>query len=196
MPQPSPSRRPRAFRWLRSIALAAALALGLATPLAAAADAFDAIVVRYAESAVPVRAAELPAAQYARVAEALGVTLSVTGRTHDGANVLRMFQRLPIGDAEDIAARIAQDPGVEYAVADRVRTAQVVPTGPCYASASAAIAVAGSGNSRTTACTTTGLAAGTHDVPANQGGDAGNQASVSAPRSQVVNTCVPAPRNP
>ena len=230
---PSPtSRRAPAFRWLRSVTLAAALALGLATPMAASADTIDAIVVRYAETAVPVQATELPAAQYARVAEALGVTFSVTGRTrdggfvigfprsidvdavraalnklrldpsllyanvapgapvrdttgrptdrlivkyrdpalidlaragypldsarvgrvateagqavtwlrgtHDGANVLRMFQRLPIGDVEDIAARIAQDPGVEYAVADRIRSAQVVPTDPCYASASVA----------------------------------------------------------
>jgi serine protease len=228
---PTP-RRPGATRRLRAAALAAALALGLAALPAAAAGTIDAIVVRYADAAVSPQATDLPATQYARLAEALGATFSVTGRTpdggfvvtfprsidvdavraalnklrldpatlyanvapgapvrdatgrptdrivvkyrdpvltdlarsgypldstrvarvaadagqavtwlrgtHDGANVLRMFQRLPIGDVEDIAARIAQDPGVEYAVADRIRTAQVVPTDPCYASASVA----------------------------------------------------------
>ena len=50
----------------------------------------------------------------------------------------------------------------------------------------AAVALAGSGNSLTATCTTASLAAGTHGIVANYGGDAGNTASTSAALSQVV----------
>jgi len=50
-----------------------------------------------------------------------------------------------------------------------------------------AIALAGSGNSRTAACSTSALTAATHSITAAYGGDAGNNASASAVLSQVVN---------
>jgi hypothetical protein len=50
-----------------------------------------------------------------------------------------------------------------------------------------AVALAGSGNSRTAACSTGALTAATHSITAAYGGDAGNAASASAALSQVVN---------
>ena len=51
----------------------------------------------------------------------------------------------------------------------------------------AAVALAGSGNTRTATCTTSTLTAGTHSMTAAYGGDAGNVASTSSVFSQVVN---------
>ena len=56
-----------------------------------------------------------------------------------------------------------------------------------------AVALAGSGNSRTAACTTSTLTVATHSIVAAYGGDAGNNASNSATLSQVVNSAGPAP---
>ena len=49
-----------------------------------------------------------------------------------------------------------------------------------------AIALAGSGDTRTAACTTSSLAAGTHSIVASYAGNSANGASTSAPLSQVV----------
>ena len=50
-----------------------------------------------------------------------------------------------------------------------------------------AVALAGSGNSRTAACTTNTLAGGTHSIVATYGGDAANATSSSTALSQTVN---------
>src|SRR5207237_288019 len=50
-----------------------------------------------------------------------------------------------------------------------------------------AVALAGSGNSRTAACTTSALAGGVHSLVATYGGDAANAGSSSAALSQTVN---------
>ncbi len=50
-----------------------------------------------------------------------------------------------------------------------------------------AVALTGTGNTRTAACTTNTLAVGVHSIVANYVGDAGNTASANAPLSQVVN---------
>jgi hypothetical protein len=50
-----------------------------------------------------------------------------------------------------------------------------------------AVALAGSGNSKTAACSTSALTAATHSITAAYAGDAGNAASTSAALSQVVN---------
>src|SRR6185436_16232130 len=49
-----------------------------------------------------------------------------------------------------------------------------------------AIALTGTGNSRTAACTTSSLAVGTHPITASYAGDAGNAASTSTALSQVI----------
>ncbi len=49
-----------------------------------------------------------------------------------------------------------------------------------------AVALAGSGNTLTAACTTASLSAGTHGIAASYGGNAGNLASTSAALSQMV----------
>jgi hypothetical protein len=50
-----------------------------------------------------------------------------------------------------------------------------------------AVALTGSGNARTAACTTSALSQGTHSIVAAYAGDAGNAASSSSPLSQGVN---------
>jgi hypothetical protein len=50
-----------------------------------------------------------------------------------------------------------------------------------------AVALVGSGNSKTAACSTSALTAATHSVTASYGGDSGNAASTSTTLSQVVN---------
>ena len=51
-----------------------------------------------------------------------------------------------------------------------------------------AVALTGTGNSRTAACTSSSLAVGTHSIVASYAGDAGNAASTSTPWSQVIST--------
>ncbi len=50
----------------------------------------------------------------------------------------------------------------------------------------AAVALTGSGDSKTAACSTSGLAVGTHNLVASYGGDAGNLASASTALAQVI----------
>ena len=54
----------------------------------------------------------------------------------------------------------------------------------------AAVALAGSGNTRTAQCSTSALSAATHSIVANYGGNTGNAPSISTTLSQVVNGSV------
>ena len=60
--------------------------------------------------------------------------------------------------------------------------------GGASVSGCAAIALSGTGNTKTAKCTTSALVAGTHSIVASYGGDASNAASSSATLSQVVNS--------
>jgi hypothetical protein len=60
--------------------------------------------------------------------------------------------------------------------------------GAASIAACSAVALTGSGNTRTAACTTNSLAAATHSIVANYGGDANNLASASTALAQVVNS--------
>ena len=51
----------------------------------------------------------------------------------------------------------------------------------------AAVALSGSGNTRSAQCSTSTLSATTHSIVASYGGDANNAASISATLSQIVN---------
>jgi hypothetical protein len=58
----------------------------------------------------------------------------------------------------------------------------------------AAVALTGSGNTRTAACTTSTLAVGTHNITATYGGDVANSASSNSALAQVINVAfAPAP---
>jgi serine protease len=54
-----------------------------------------------------------------------------------------------------------------------------------------AVAIGGSGDTRSAVCTTSALAAGTHTIVAAYGGNATNAASTSAPLSQVIDAAPP-----
>lgn len=97
------------------------------------------IIVKYRDAslvALSRAGIALDSGQITRLATLAGQSLSWLRGAHDGANVLQMLQRLPISQVEAIAARIAQEPDVDYAQPDYIRTVQLVPTDPCYASAS------------------------------------------------------------
>ena len=52
----------------------------------------------------------------------------------------------------------------------------------------AAVALSGSGNTKTASCSTSSLAAGTHSIVATYSGDAANMGSASTPLSQVISS--------
>ncbi len=99
----------------------------------------DRLIVKYRDaspSSTTRAGTPLAAARIERISALAGVPVAWMRAGHDGYDVLRMLQRLPIARVEAIAATIAQDADVEYAQPDYIRTRQVVPTDPCYASAS------------------------------------------------------------
>ncbi len=99
----------------------------------------DRIIVKFRDTKlIALSKAGLPldAGRIAQLTSLAGVPVSWLRGAHDGGNVIQMMQRLPIAQVEEIAARIGQDPEVEYAQPDFIRTAQIVPTDPCYAAAS------------------------------------------------------------
>ncbi len=101
----------------------------------------DRLIVKYKDAALSSIARTglpLDAARVRGLEGLAGVPLAWSRGGHDGSNVLQMLQRLPIDEVEAIAARIAQQPDVDYAQPDYILTAQLVPTDPCYASAGAA----------------------------------------------------------
>lgn len=106
----------------------------------------DRLIVKYKDASLSTIASAgqpLDRARVGRLAALAGVPLAWSRGGHDGSNVLQMLQRLPIGEVEAIAARIAQESDVDYAQPDYIRTAQLVPTDPCYASASTAACAGG-----------------------------------------------------
>jgi subtilisin family serine protease len=101
------------------------------------------LVVKFRDAGLAVNAKGNIALDHSRIAqlsERGGQPLAWVHGTFNGANVLQMMQRLPIGQVEAMAQQIALDPEVEYAEPDyiRVPVAVAAPTDPCYASASIA----------------------------------------------------------
>ncbi len=99
----------------------------------------DRMIVKYRDAGAASRGqADVPpdAARMTRLSAAAGAPVGWVRRSADGADVLQLLARLPIAQAEAVAAQIALDPDVEYAQPDYIRTAQLVPSDPCYASAS------------------------------------------------------------
>jgi serine protease len=110
-------------------------------PVAASGPPTNRIVVKYRDAALAADARAnqpLPSSRVAALAQRGGQALAWVRGLFNGANVLQMQQRLPIGTVEAIARQIASDPDVEYAEPDYIRRAVAVPTDPCYASASVA----------------------------------------------------------
>jgi len=99
----------------------------------------DRIIVKFRDSKlIALSKAGLPldTGRIAQLTSLAGMPVAWLRGAPDGGNVIRMMQRLPIAQVEELAARIGQDPEIEYAQPDFIRTAQIVPTDPCYASAS------------------------------------------------------------
>src|SRR4051812_31871081 len=106
--------------------LFAALAAASLTcaPGAHAAESVSAIIVKLKPSAEKARVG--PAARLARVAEDNGVALQHVRTLAVGAELGALPHAVGVEHASAIAARIAADPAVEYAEADRrVETARV-----------------------------------------------------------------------
>ncbi len=104
------------------------------------------IVVKYKDPAANQRALAGNApdrAQLDRLAVAAGESLAFVRPMHDGAQVLELMRRNPIAAVEAMAARIAALPDVEWAQPDYIDRIALIPTDPCYASAS--VAACGSG---------------------------------------------------
>ena len=99
--------------------------------------ATDRLIVKYrdADGAAP---ATVSTFRLDRAGAAAGMPVTWMRRGADGAHVIQMLARRPIAEVEAVAARIALDADVEYAQPDYIRVANVVPTDPCYASASVA----------------------------------------------------------
>ncbi|HEX7270773.1 MAG TPA: Ig-like domain repeat protein [Casimicrobiaceae bacterium] len=68
-----------------------------------------------------------------------------------------------------------------------------ISDGASAISGCAAVALTGSGNTRTAQCSTSGLTAGTHSISAAYSGDVANAPSTSSALSQVVNSGSPPP---
>jgi serine protease len=98
-------------------------------------DGSDRLIVRYRHHTTSdsVDAATLQGAE--RAAGRAGAVLRHLRRTGAGDHVLKLDRRLGLDRLRQIAAEIrASDPQVEYAEADRIMTAQLVPTDPSYPS--------------------------------------------------------------
>jgi len=77
----------------------------------------------------------LDSSRVTRLATRGGASLAWLHGMFNGANVLQLLQFLPATQVEAIASLIALDPEVEWAEPDYIKTAKLVPTDPCYASA-------------------------------------------------------------
>lgn len=96
----------------------------------------DRLIVKYRDPALIAHArANLPVdrGRLAQLSTLANLPVAWVRGMHDGANVLRMPRPLPVAQVEAIAARIAQEPDVEYAQPDHIVTARRVPSDPCYA---------------------------------------------------------------
>ncbi|MEP7183150.1 MAG: S8 family serine peptidase [Betaproteobacteria bacterium] len=96
------------------------------------------MIVRYrdpARSSAARAGAPIDQAQVGRFAALAGQPLAWLRAGHDGSGILRLFRFLPADTVAAIAARIAQEPDIEYAQPDYIKDVSLVPTDPCYPSA-------------------------------------------------------------
>ncbi|MEP7275441.1 MAG: S8 family serine peptidase [Betaproteobacteria bacterium] len=98
----------------------------------------DRLIVKYkaVDATTSASAGDVPSQlQLGRLSALAGTPVSFLRTMHDGAQVMRMLQQLPIAQVEAIAARIAAQPDVEFAQPDYIDRIAAIPTDPCYASA-------------------------------------------------------------
>ena len=100
----------------------------------------------------------------------------------------------PPGGSSTTLASSANPSNVNANVTFTATVVGTTPTGNVAFAASSttiagcgAVALSGTGNTRTAACTTNTLVAGVHSMVASYGGDGSNTGSANAPLSQVVN---------
>lgn len=125
--------------WFRTL-LITALLTGLAGPMPAAgaarqpgAPAQPAVRQLIVKLTGPAPAS-VDALTLGPLSAAAGVALSYVRSMLTGAQVLRLPQAVPAAEAQRIAARLAAQPGVAYAVPDYVRYPLYLPTDPGVAS--------------------------------------------------------------
>ena len=108
---------------------------------APSASATNRLIVKYAD---PVRTAAamagiaLDQAELDRLSTLAGHPVAYVRAMHDGAVVVMLLQRQSIETVASMAAAIATQADVLFAQPDYIKTAQLTPTDPCYASASVA----------------------------------------------------------
>ena len=128
-------------------ALANALALSLAVPLAAAplvdvaklgvsADAVSSLIIRFEPAKISGLSSVAAREDHVAVANAAAsrfrVSLSYSRTLASGAELLRLDRPMSISDATAIATAIARTPGVRYAVPNRIIRTQLIPTDPMF----------------------------------------------------------------
>ena len=104
------------------------------------------IIVKFRDSAITNAALAgqpLDRSQVDRLSALAGQPLAFVRSMHDGAAVVSLFQRTPLDQVKAMADRIAQQPDVEFAQPNHIKTPQLVPTDPCYATASTAACTGG-----------------------------------------------------
>ncbi|HTR96795.1 MAG TPA: S8 family serine peptidase, partial [Candidatus Acidoferrales bacterium] len=97
------------------------------------------LIVKYRDPLQLMRArsgAAPSATQLDHLASVAGVALAWVRGMYDGGDVLMLLTRLPVAQVEAIAALLSADAQIDYAQPDYIRTAQLTPSDPCYASAS------------------------------------------------------------
>ena len=93
------------------------------------------LIVKYKDAAITdaARAGRpLAPSEINRLSAVIGEPAAFLRAMHDGASVVTLIRRHSIEQVEAIAARIAQQPDIEFAQPDYIDQALFVPNDPCY----------------------------------------------------------------
>ncbi len=119
-------------RRLVTVLLAAALSFLSAGAMAGGSPMTNRLIVRFVTPAGAVSPSALDTAQMERLNRLAAVTLKPRHTMSYNARIFALPQRVPDAVAAAMAARLAADPAVEYALPDRVKKPLFVPNDPLY----------------------------------------------------------------